>query len=148
MIRNGDRVLVCLSGGKDSLSLLHTLHQYQFYSKSKVCYHETQPVMNDLLDKSELAQPMQMAVFYCAQTAMLAAEAIRYNCNKIQLYHKVKPAQFFSFSRSSPLHHNLVLRLPLLPVPRERGCHHWSTSPHPLFSPVFEFRGYLQTFLS
>ncbi|CAH3196907.1 unnamed protein product [Porites evermanni] len=35
MIRNGDRVLVCLSGGKDSLSLLHTLHQYQFYSKSK-----------------------------------------------------------------------------------------------------------------
>ena len=80
MIRNGDRVLVCLSGGKDSLSLLHTLHQYQFYSKSKVCYHETQPVMNDLVDKSELAQPIQMAVFYCAQTAMLAAEAIRYNC--------------------------------------------------------------------
>lgn len=39
MIENGDRVLVCLSGGKDSLSLLHTLHQYQFMAKSKVQCH-------------------------------------------------------------------------------------------------------------
>lgn len=34
MIREGDRVLVCLSGGKDSLSLLHSLHQYQYYAIS------------------------------------------------------------------------------------------------------------------
>ncbi|GFU72462.1 tRNA-cytidine(32) 2-sulfurtransferase [Trichonephila clavipes] len=39
MIKNGDKVLVCVSGGKDSLSLLHTLHQYQFYAKNQgLCF--------------------------------------------------------------------------------------------------------------
>lgn len=36
MIRDNDRVLLCLSmPGKDSLSLLHTLHQYRLHARSK-----------------------------------------------------------------------------------------------------------------
>lgn len=35
MIRPGDKVLVCLSGSRDSVALLHTMHQYQFYARSK-----------------------------------------------------------------------------------------------------------------
>ncbi|KAG1696995.1 tRNA-cytidine(32) 2-sulfurtransferase [Nymphon striatum] len=35
MIKNHDRLLVCLSGGKDSLSLLHMIKQYQFIAQKK-----------------------------------------------------------------------------------------------------------------
>lgn len=44
MLKNGDRVIVCLSGGKDSLSLLHTFHQYQHYAKSFVCTERVVPI--------------------------------------------------------------------------------------------------------
>ncbi|XP_014220716.1 uncharacterized protein LOC106648374 [Trichogramma pretiosum] len=36
MVKDGDRVLLCLaSNGKSSMTLLHTLHQYRFYARSK-----------------------------------------------------------------------------------------------------------------
>ena len=36
MVKDGDRLLVCLSGGKDSLSLLHCVRQYQFQARKQV----------------------------------------------------------------------------------------------------------------
>lgn len=35
MISQDDKVLICLSGSHDSLSLLHVLHQYQGHVKEK-----------------------------------------------------------------------------------------------------------------
>merc|ERR1719494_1342111 len=35
MIRPNDRVLLCLSGGKDSLSMLHMINQYKYFAKRK-----------------------------------------------------------------------------------------------------------------
>ncbi|XP_041970127.1 uncharacterized protein LOC121726703 [Aricia agestis] len=35
MIKPNDKVLVCLSGSRDSIALLHTMHQYQFYARAK-----------------------------------------------------------------------------------------------------------------
>ncbi|XP_049878573.1 uncharacterized protein LOC126375626 [Pectinophora gossypiella] len=35
MVRPGDKVLVCLSGGRESIALLHAMHQYQFYARAK-----------------------------------------------------------------------------------------------------------------
>jgi hypothetical protein len=36
MISEGNKILICLSGGKDSMSLLHAIKQYQYIAKSKV----------------------------------------------------------------------------------------------------------------
>lgn len=35
MIKKGDKVMLCLSGSHDSLSLLHVMHQYQIHMKEK-----------------------------------------------------------------------------------------------------------------
>ncbi|KAG8181065.1 hypothetical protein JTE90_014777 [Oedothorax gibbosus] len=55
MIRNGDKILVCISGGKDSLSLLHTLHQYQYYAKKQGTHFEIGAMTVD--PKSPLYDP-------------------------------------------------------------------------------------------
>ncbi|CAG9571672.1 unnamed protein product [Danaus chrysippus] len=35
MVKAGDKILICLSGSRESVALLHTMHQYQFYARSK-----------------------------------------------------------------------------------------------------------------
>ncbi|KAB7504713.1 tRNA 2-thiocytidine biosynthesis protein TtcA, partial [Armadillidium nasatum] len=58
MIQPDDKVLVCLSGGKDSLSLLHTLRQYQYYSRSKNLSFSLGAVTVDPLSTSYDPRPL------------------------------------------------------------------------------------------
>ena len=59
MLQPGDKVLVCLSGGKDSLSLLHALHQYQFYAASKGCHFTLGAVTVDPMTSSYDPSPLK-----------------------------------------------------------------------------------------
>ncbi|KAL3233994.1 hypothetical protein MRX96_022751 [Rhipicephalus microplus] len=83
MIADGDRVLVCLSGGKDSLSLLHTLHQYQFYLRKKGKSFDLGAVTVDpgssLYDPSPLKKYLQLLgvpYFYEEQCIVEQASAL------------------------------------------------------------------------
>ena len=58
MIQGGDRVLVCLSGGKDSMSLLHTLRQYQFIAKAQRLYFSLGAVTVDPGSKAYNPRPL------------------------------------------------------------------------------------------
>lgn len=60
MIRHGDRVMVCLSGGKDSFTLLHVLHSLQQRAKIRFeifafTLDQAQPGWNDTALRSYLS---------------------------------------------------------------------------------------------
>lgn len=80
MIADGDRVLVCLSGGKDSLSLLHTLRQYQFCFRKKGKKFDLGAVTVDpgssLYDPSPLKKYLQLlGVPYFYEEQCIAEQA-------------------------------------------------------------------------
>ncbi|KAK7097022.1 uncharacterized protein [Littorina saxatilis] len=90
MLEDGDRVLVCLSGGKDSLSLLHTMHQYQFYCRSKEIQFELGAVTVDPQTPSYDPSPLKeyLAVlgvpyFYESQCIMETAVNLPNGCASI-----------------------------------------------------------------
>lgn len=90
MLKNGDKVLVCLSGGKDSLSLLHTIRQYQFYARGKGILFEfgavTVDPMTPAYDPSALKQylaSLEVPYFYESQCILETAEQLPYECASI-----------------------------------------------------------------
>ncbi|XP_022086161.1 uncharacterized protein LOC110976840 [Acanthaster planci] len=90
MIQDGDRVLVCLSGGKDSLSLLHTLRQYQFYAKSKGIRFELGGVTVDPQTSAYDPRPLipylanlRMPYFFEEQCIIDTAAGLEGGCDSI-----------------------------------------------------------------
>ncbi|XP_067663197.1 uncharacterized protein [Haliotis asinina] len=90
MIRDGDRLLVCLSGGKDSLSLLHTIRQYQFYCKGQGIRFDFGAVTVDpqtpVYDPSPLKQYLKVLgvpYFYESQCILETAENLPDGCASI-----------------------------------------------------------------
>ncbi|XP_002119654.2 uncharacterized protein LOC100175538 [Ciona intestinalis] len=83
MIKDKDKVLVCLSGGKDSLSMLHVLHQYQYQARSNDIHFDLGAVtidpMNPSFDPSPLIPYMEslnIEYFYEKQGIMDQATSV------------------------------------------------------------------------
>ncbi|KAJ8037376.1 Cysteine desulfurase 1, chloroplastic [Holothuria leucospilota] len=90
MITDGDRLLVCLSGGKDSLSLLHTIRQYQFYAKKKGINFEFGAVTVDPQTPSFDPSPLKgylaklgVPYFYEEQCIIEQASNVEGGCDSI-----------------------------------------------------------------
>jgi len=88
MIGDGDKVLVCLSGGKDSLSLLHSIRQYQFYAKKQGINFEFGAVTVDPMSSAYDPRPLvpylrQLGVHYLYEQQDIMAQALESNCSSI-----------------------------------------------------------------
>lgn len=90
MIKDGDKVLVCLSGGKDSMSLLHAVKQYQYVCRSKkinfefgaVTVDPKTPAYNPSSLKPYLAE-LGVPYFYEEQCIIDSAANLSYECASI-----------------------------------------------------------------
>ncbi|CAE1271349.1 unnamed protein product [Acanthosepion pharaonis] len=90
MIKDGDHVLLCLSGGKDSLSMLHIIHQYKFYAQSKGIHFEIGAVTVDpqtpAYDPSPLKKylaTLNIPYFFESQGILETAANLPYKCESI-----------------------------------------------------------------
>jgi tRNA(Ile)-lysidine synthase TilS/MesJ len=90
MIKNGDRLLVCLSGGKDSMSLLHAIRQYKYLARSRNIEFEFGAVTVDPKTASynpsslkEYLAQLNVPYYYEEQGILQTAENLPYECASI-----------------------------------------------------------------
>jgi tRNA(Ile)-lysidine synthase TilS/MesJ len=107
MLRDGDRVLVCLSGGKDSLSLLHTLRQLQFFLRARGVEFSLAAVTVDPGSASYSPRPLLpylaglgLPYFYEEQGIMEKAVSLGEDCTSICSFcSRLKRGRLYSAAR-------------------------------------------------
>ena len=107
MIKDGDKMLVCLSGGKDSLSLLHCVRQYQFYAKSQGINFQFGAVTVDPMSSSYDPRPLipyleQLGVEYFYEQQDIMGQAMQTNASSICAFcSRMKRGRIYAAARKN-----------------------------------------------
>ena len=107
MVKDGDRLLVCLSGGKDSLSLLHCVKQYQYYAASRGINFTFGAVTVDPMSSAYDPRPLipyleQLGVEYLYEQQDIMAQALESNASSICAFcSRMKRGRIYSAARKN-----------------------------------------------
>ena len=107
MIKDGDRLLVCLSGGKDSLSLLHCVKQYQFYAASQGIRFQFGAVTVDPMSSAYDPRPLipylaQLGVEYLYEQQDIMGQALQANASSICAFcSRMKRGRIYAAARKN-----------------------------------------------
>jgi len=107
MIKDGDKLLVCLSGGKDSLSLLHAVRQYQFYAKNQGINFQFGAVTVDPMSSAYDPRPLipyleQLGVEYFYEQQDIMTQALESNASSICAFcSRMKRGRIYAAARKN-----------------------------------------------
>ena len=107
MIKDGDKLLVCLSGGKDSLSLLHCVRQYQFYAKNQGISFKFGAVTVDPMSSAYDPRPLipyleQLGVEYFYEQQDIMSQAMESNASSICAFcSRMKRGRIYAAARKN-----------------------------------------------
>ena len=107
MVKDGDRLLVCLSGGKDSLSLLHCVRQYQYYAASQGINFNFGAVTVDPMSSAYDPRPLipyleQLGVDYLYEQQDIMGQALETNASSICAFcSRMKRGRIYSAARKN-----------------------------------------------
>eukprot|EP01103_Thecamoeba_quadrilineata_P015083 TRINITY_DN4658_c0_g2_i1.p1 TRINITY_DN4658_c0_g2~~TRINITY_DN4658_c0_g2_i1.p1 ORF type:complete len:974 (+),score=172.47 TRINITY_DN4658_c0_g2_i1:1-2922(+) len=109
MIKNGDRIIVCVSGGKDSLTMVHLLKHQQYLLGSKGIKFDMCAVTVDPLDHDSFdPRPLQKYFdglgleYHLLSQGILAQAKSMENCDSICSFcSRMKRGTLYSFARAN-----------------------------------------------